>query len=246
MPLTKEIPMSKLHPSVLGIARICLVTILIAMAVSVVVPGSVSWRPALADNGGDDDDDDKGDDNSGHGGNHDDGGDHGEDHNDDRNEDKEKDKEDKKGKGNGENVVVVVAPNVTPIPVPTAAPTPSPTAAPETAGTLRVVAMSCSATPAAGADWASACTLPVDRAHFKVKALDGPLAEWFREIRADASGVAMLASLPPARYQLEQVSADWCRAESDRVDTDGDVVIAEGQVTTVWTYNCNAPPTGGS
>ena len=136
----------------------------------------------------------------------------------------------------GEGRDIVVVRDVTPIPQPTAVSTPVPEA--DAAGTLRVVAMACADTPGKDSDWEAACARPENGARFELTGIDGPFAEWSRDLTAGADGVATLDELPPARYSLVQVDAGWCRAESDRVDDSGNIVIQDGQVTTVWIYNC--------
>jgi hypothetical protein len=133
---------------------------------------------------------------------------------------------------------IVVVRDVTPIPVPTAAPSPPSAPEREPPGALRVVAMGCADFLTNDADWESACTLPVDAARFELTGVDGPFADWSRSLVTGADGVATLDELPHARYSLVQDNTDWCHAESDRVDDAGNVVIRDGQITTVWIFNC--------
>jgi hypothetical protein len=218
---------------ILGLARACLVILLLGIVVRPVMPGFAAARIAVAD-------DDKGhDDHSEQGGEQDKGKGHDKANKDNGN--KGKDKKDKKDKKGDDEDTVVVAPNVTPIP---ATVLPSPTAVPEQTGTLRVVAMSCQTRPADGADWKAVCTTAVDGALFDLEGLDGPFAQWHRDLKADAAGTAALDRLPAARYQLVQLNDDWCRAESDRVDAAGDVVIEGGNTTTVWVFNCATTAVG--
>lgn len=232
----------------LGAVRICLALVLLGAAAAIVAPNAVPGRVALADKGGHG----KGDKND------DDGGKKDKSKNAKHGKGNKKEKSNNGNKGHGNNgkgkknknddepVIVVVAPDVTPIPV-TAVPTP--TQAAEQSGSLRVVAMTCAVRPADGADWSASCTTPAQNARFDVTGVDGPMAGWHRTIDADSGGIATLDQLPPARYRLDQVRADWCHAESDRVDANGDLVVESGQTTTVWTFNCPpasaaATPTG--
>lgn len=179
----------------------------------------------VASDDDDDDDDDEEDDDKG-------------DKDNEKDKEKDKDKDKGKGKGKDEGKGIVVADDVTPIPLPTAAPTPAAAPEPAPAGSLRVIALQCAERPAPEADWDAACIQPVDGARFQLTGLDGPFAEWSRTLVADSDGVTVLDGLPPARYRLVQDHTDWCRAESDRVDDGGNVVIQDDLVTTVWVFNC--------
>ena len=222
------------YEAILRVARMTLILILLGSMAGLVVSHVVPAGAVLAgegkdgkENGKDKNDksgkgkEDKGDEGNGHG----------------------------NGKGNGNNRgeggdedddddVIVVVRDVTPIPLPTAAPSPTPAPEAEPAGALRVVAMGCADTPTEFADWEAACTRPVDGARFQLTGIDGPFEHWSRSLVAGVDGVAALDKLPPARYSLVQHNTDWCRAESDRVDNAGSVVIENGQITTVWIFNC--------
>ena len=232
-------------------ARVLLVFLLIGGIAGAVAPANIHGVTVLA---GNDKGQGNGNGNSGDNGNQGDRGNGNEKdkegkNNEDKKDGKEekkdnddkKDKDDKKddrGKGNDDEVVVIVAQDATPVAAPTAAPSPTPALEPDPAGSLRVVAMGCADTPSEDADWDAACTRPVDGAWFEFTGIDGPFAEWTRDLIAGVDGVASLDELPPARYSLVQNGTDWCRAESDRVDDAGNVVIQDGQVTTVWIFNC--------
>lgn len=227
---------------IFGIVRLSLVIILLGLMVGGVTPGTFSSHSVLAD-------DDEGDDDEGGGNESNGNGD--ENGKKDKKEKKDKDKEGEddddqdRGRGNDDDDegIVIVAPDVTPIPAPV---TPAPTVSPEVEenGTLRIVVKTCSIRPAADADWETACTLPVKDATFKIEAREGRFAGWYRDVEANDAGAASVEDLPVGRYALEQSRDDWCRAESDRVDANGDLVIERGQVTTVWIFNCADPPAG--
>jgi hypothetical protein len=81
---------------------------------------------------------------------------------------------------------------------------------------------------------------------YQLTALDGPFANWHRIVRSDENGRVELNELPTGTYDLIQKGDGWCRAESNRVDSAGHVVIDAGTVTTVWTFNCTAATPVGS
>ena len=51
--------------------------------------------------------------------------------------------------------------------------------------------------------------------------------------------------LAPGPYRLVQSDADWCHAESDRVDDRGNVIVNPGEQASVWIFDClaDAPAT---
>ncbi|MCC6791937.1 MAG: hypothetical protein IT336_09635 [Thermomicrobiales bacterium] len=168
-----------------------------------------------------------------------------------KNEKKDKPGEDDgdhdRGHGNdsekNNEAVVIVAPNVTPVPAPV---TPAATSTPDNAatGSLRIVVLACPGRPADTADWETVCTDPVAQTGFELEARDGDFAGWHRDVAAGDTGDVTIQSLPVGRYELEQLHDDWCRAESDRVDANGDLVIEPAQRTTVWIFNCVTPSLG--
>jgi hypothetical protein len=229
-------------------ARIALVLLLGLSFVTVSVDGFSAIPSVSAD---DDDDDDEGeydgddgedrDEDEGNGGQTGQNGDQKKEKKD-KEEKKDKDGEDDddhdRGRGNDDDdEVVIVAPDVTPVPAPV---TPEATATPDaaTTGTLRVVSRDCATHPPDGADWKASCIAPTLKASFELEARDGPFKGWHRDLKIVDSGEYSLPELPSGRYALEQKDDDWCRAESDRVDANGELVVEGGQVTTVWIFHC--------
>jgi hypothetical protein len=90
----------------------------------------------------------------------------------------------------------------------------------------------------ASVDWFAACRQPEDGAIYELTALDGDNAGWRRSETAGADGVLRADDLVPGHYRLVQVGADWCHAESDRVDDQGNVVVAAGERASVWIFDC--------
>jgi hypothetical protein len=94
-------------------------------------------------------------------------------------------------------------------------------------------------------DWFAVCTQPAFGATFELTALDGDNAGWQRRETADAGGVLRAADLTPGRYRIVQIGANWCHAESDRVDAGGNVLVKAGERASVWIFDCEgaASPT---
>jgi hypothetical protein len=87
-------------------------------------------------------------------------------------------------------------------------------------------------------DWFATCPQPVDGTTFELTALDGEQAGWQGSETVDADGVLRAEDLAPGHYRLVQRGADWCHAESDRVDDQGNVVVAAGERASVWIFDC--------
>lgn len=56
--------------------------------------------------------------------------------------------------------------------------------------------------------------------------------------RTDDSGDASFTGLEPGLYALEMTDGAWCKAVSDNVDAEGNVIIEAGQRTTVYGFAC--------
>jgi hypothetical protein len=58
----------------------------------------------------------------------------------------------------------------------------------------------------------------------------------------DDSGDATFTDLEPGLYTLEMTDVAWCKAVSDSVDAEGNVIIEQGQRTTVYSFICEDQP----
>jgi hypothetical protein len=61
-------------------------------------------------------------------------------------------------------------------------------------------------------------------------------------METDASGDATFADLEPGLYSLEMAEGTWCKAVSDNVDAEGNVIIEAGARTTVYGFICEGKP----
>ncbi|HEY7033613.1 MAG TPA: hypothetical protein VH482_19910 [Thermomicrobiales bacterium] len=93
-------------------------------------------------------------------------------------------------------------------------------------------------------DWFAACAQPQKTATYELTALDGDNAGWKRSETVGADGVLRADDLAPGHYRLVQVGADWCHAESDRVDDQGNVVVTAGARASVWIFDCTKGAAG--
>ena len=92
-------------------------------------------------------------------------------------------------------------------------------------------------------DWFGQCTSPAVDMRFTLLPATGdggPLAT----MATNVQGRAHFGALPPGTYQLQPEGTLWCYAESDRVDTNGNVLVEPGVESHVWSFVCDGP--GGS
>ena len=61
-------------------------------------------------------------------------------------------------------------------------------------------------------------------------------------MQTDESGDATFPDLEPGVYTLELTETTWCKAVSDNVDAQGNVIIDAGARTTVYTFVCEGKP----
>jgi hypothetical protein len=54
----------------------------------------------------------------------------------------------------------------------------------------------------------------------------------------NVNGILSFSGLRPGTYKLQEVGNDWCHAESDSVNVDGDVLVRAGERANVWIFNC--------
>jgi hypothetical protein len=124
---------------------------------------------------------------------------------------------------------------IEPSPVPTTAPTAAPTQTPvPTTGIVTVVTYTCpGVTLGADIDWFGTCGAAAGGTSYTLDdgktALNGVTGE---------DGSATFGDLVPGTYALNDDSGNWCHAESDNVNTEGDVVVEAGVTTTVWLFYC--------
>ncbi|MBA3380177.1 MAG: hypothetical protein H0T93_14970, partial [Chloroflexia bacterium] len=122
----------------------------------------------------------------------------------------------------------------------------------EDTGTILVRKYVCEVTnPPKGYDWDEECRLSNQNASFslafynaEMKAFEDP------EIgQANPDGLLRFTGLVPGTYQLREVDGAWCHAESNSVNSAGDVVVTANRLSEVWIYNCvdtQEPPNTGS
>jgi hypothetical protein len=116
-------------------------------------------------------------------------------------------------------------------------------------GAITVYKYACPVTvPPTGFDWYGRCDPQGQGVGFSLSVWDG--AQFLPVVTGatDSDGILRFTRLQPGTYDLQEVDATWCHAESDSVNAQGQVVVAAGERASVWIFNCvgakNPPNTG--
>ena len=122
----------------------------------------------------------------------------------------------------------------------------------DTSGTIVVEKYGCELPKVkrpANFDWFANCAPQTTGIRFTIsKLVDGKYVPTLAGV-TDVNGQLKFPNLPPGTYKLQEVGADWCHAESDAVNAQGDVVVTAGKRSTVWIFNCiptKQPPNTGA
>lgn len=112
-----------------------------------------------------------------------------------------------------------------------------------TTGELVVLIYTCASVPedTTDYDWFGACD---DQGGVHELAL-APVSEVAVDpvtMQTDESGDATFADLEPGLYSLKLTEETWCKAVSDNVDAEGNVIIEAGARTTVYGFVCEGKP----
>lgn len=116
-------------------------------------------------------------------------------------------------------------------------------------GAITVYKYACPVTtPSSSYDWYGRCDPQGQGVRFGLSFWDGSAFVPVTVAATDSDGILRLTRLQPGIYDLKEVDATWCYAESDSVNADGHVVVDVGQRSSVWIFNCvgakNPPNTG--
>lgn len=116
-------------------------------------------------------------------------------------------------------------------------------------GAITVYKFACPVTtPSSSFDWYNRCDPQGEGVVFDLSVQNGDVFDPVTMAATDADGILRLTRLAPGIYNLQEVDAVWCHAESDSVDANGHVVVEAGQRASVWIFNCvgakNPPNTG--
>lgn len=119
----------------------------------------------------------------------------------------------------------------------------------QTTGVIIVHKYVCdAATYPANFDWYGNCAVKTDGAKFSISTLKGD--QWVQAATATTNGDGLLwfNALKPGVYQLKEIGANWCHAESNSVNGQGNVVVKANARSEVWIFDCvptKSPPNTG-
>ena len=122
----------------------------------------------------------------------------------------------------------------------------------EETGTILVRKYVCEVeNPPKGYDWESECRLSDEGASFTISRFNEETKAFGEKTtgQANPDGLLRFSQLLPGNYELKEVDSTWCHAESNSVNSRGEVVVQKNKLSEVWIYNCvkpNTPPNTGS
>lgn len=105
-----------------------------------------------------------------------------------------------------------------------------------------------------GFDYQNECSRATEPVAFQIQRVDpttkgkAPIGDPIR-VNTNADGIVQFPMLAPGTYKLSEVEGEWCFAQSNSVDAQGDVVVHKNKLSEVWIYNCvgtKSPPNTGS
>jgi uncharacterized surface anchored protein len=120
-----------------------------------------------------------------------------------------------------------------------------------TTGTILVHKYLCDVnTPPANYDWYKECQLSDQQAKFSLATFNPKNGQYtpFQTAQANPDGILRFVRLQPGSFQLKEIGAKWCHAESNSVNSKGDVVVTANKLSEVWIFNCvptKSPPNTG-
>jgi hypothetical protein len=114
----------------------------------------------------------------------------------------------------------------------------APTDMSSTAGAVRVIAYDCPAgVDPQTVDWYATCSMGSAGVTFRLLQ-NGVSSDSEKTGATDESGNLSFDNLPAGTFHLSEDDGNWCHAESDSVDENGDVVVRNNERSTVWIFHC--------
>ncbi len=112
----------------------------------------------------------------------------------------------------------------------------------DSTGAVMVHSYTCDVvSPGANTAWFDVCAVTTTPATFQLTRSDVDDGTDGQTQPTDAEGMSSFEQLPPGTYRLEQIDGDWCHAESDSVNEQGNVIVEAGALATVWIFHCATP-----
>jgi hypothetical protein len=102
-----------------------------------------------------------------------------------------------------------------------------------------------------GYDFQGECGRSEDQVAFDLAVFNAEMQDFepLARVAANADGIVRFPDLRPGTYKLTEVDGQWCFAQSNSVNANGDVVVQANKLSEVWVYNCvgtQEPPNTGS
>ena len=96
--------------------------------------------------------------------------------------------------------------------------------------------------PPTSYDYYQNCSIQTVPAQFSIALYSGETKKYtpVTDGATNVDGLLTFARLTPGTYQLEEAGDGWCYAESDSVNTNGDVVVRPNTASKVFIFNCLA------
>jgi len=98
-------------------------------------------------------------------------------------------------------------------------------------------------------DWYGNCSVLTDGATFSISTLQGGKFVQRATATTNANGLITFNTLTPGVYKLAEIGANWCHAESNSVNSQGNVVVKANERSEVWIFDCvptKSPPNTGA
>jgi hypothetical protein len=108
----------------------------------------------------------------------------------------------------------------------------------DTTGAVLVYALACPGADAGDDDWYASCSPDPQSREFQLQAASDSATPEPLTATSINEEPARFLLLEPGAYELTEIDATWCRAESDNTNDQGEVLVEAGQHTNVWTFHC--------
>jgi hypothetical protein len=113
-------------------------------------------------------------------------------------------------------------------------PTPTPSPDPD-GGSVTVIKRLCADDAEEIDNFREECTVAGVDYEFELSEVEGS-ESWTGETGSD--GRLVFHGLDEGSYDLDELDGAWCKAESDRVNGQGELLVEDGENTNVYIYNC--------
>ena len=105
--------------------------------------------------------------------------------------------------------------------------------------------------PKKGFDFQAECSRSEEQVVFEIEVFNGEMQDFepLTRVTANADGIVRFPNLRPGTYKLTEVDGQWCFAQSNSVNAQGNVIVQANKLSEVWVYNCvgtQQPPNTGS